>query len=425
MKFFFPDSQDQVDPTFDFTTEERSALRVRQRDDLYIHEVLRKRAIDGLLVSKAIVDGVPGASGKYTLAQRHRLYREGVRRFFRLAAAPGSPLLTMGDCGAFSYVNDDVPPYSPDDVIDFYDDCGFDLGISVDHVIFGYAPAADDDTDHPQRDGWLARQQLTLSLAAEFLARCRIRGACFEPMGVAQGWSPASYAAAVSELQKIGYQRIAIGGMVPLKTHEILACLKEISNVRDRDTQLHLLGITRCSNMAQFASLGATSFDSTSAFRQAFKDDRDNYHTPDRTYIAIRVPQVDGNAKLKKRIQAGQVSQDKAIRLEQACMQALRGYDYGEVKIGQVIDCLEAYGQIFDGRKSYREAYRETLEDAPWKACTCGICGKAGINVVIFRGSERNKRRGFHNIYAFRQRVDRELGTRSAVCPRASSALHP
>ena len=425
MKFFFPDSQDQVDPTFDFTTEERSALRVRQRDDLYIHEVLRERAIDGLLVSKAIVDGVPGASGKYTLAQRHRLYREGVRQFFRLAAAPGLPLLTMGDCGAFSYVNDDVPPYSPDDVIDFYDDCGFDLGISVDHVIFGYAPAADGDTDHPQRDGWLARQQLTLSLAAEFLARCRIRGACFEPMGVAQGWSPASYAAAVSELQKIGYQRIAIGGMVPLKTHEILACLKGISNVRDRDTQLHLLGITRCSNMAQFASLGATSFDSTSAFRQAFKDDRDNYHTPYRTYIAIRVPQVDGNAKLKKRIQAGQVSQDKAIRLEQACMQALRGYDYGEVKIGQVIDCLEAYGQIFDGRKSYREAYRETLEDAPWKACTCGICGKAGINVVIFRGSERNKRRGFHNIYAFRQRVDRELGTRSAVCPRASSALHP
>ena len=80
------------------------------------------------------------------------------------------------------------------------------------------------------------------------------------------------------------------------------------------------------------------------------------------------------------------MAQDKAITLEQACMRALRGYDYGEVKIGQVIDCLEAYEQIFDGRKSYREAYRETLEDAPWKTCTCGICGKAGINVVIFRG---------------------------------------
>ena len=34
---------------------------------------------------------------------------------------------------------------------------------------------------------------------------------------------------------------------------------------------------------------------------------------------------------------------------------------------------------------------------------------KAGINVILFRGSERNKRRGFHNLYVFRQRLDREL----------------
>ena len=55
----------------------------------------------------------------------------------------------MGDCGAFTYINDDVPPYTPDEVIDFYDECGFDLGISIDHVIFGYDPAADNDPDHP------------------------------------------------------------------------------------------------------------------------------------------------------------------------------------------------------------------------------------------------------------------------------------
>ena len=102
-----------------------------------------RRVIDGLLVSKAIVDGRPGAAGKYTLAQRHRLYRAGVRRFFRLDTAPGRGLVTMGDCGAFSYIRDDVPPYTPDEVIDFYEECGFDLGISIDHVIFGYDPAAE------------------------------------------------------------------------------------------------------------------------------------------------------------------------------------------------------------------------------------------------------------------------------------------
>jgi hypothetical protein len=35
--------------------------------------------------------------------------------------------------------------------------------------------------------------------------------------------------------------------------------------------------------------------------------------------------------------------------------------------------------------------------------------------VIIFRGSERNKRRGFHNLHVFRQRLDRELNVRSAV----------
>src|SRR5437016_11490286 len=74
MRFFFPDSQDQVDPGFDFRTERTSEFRVRQRDDRYAHETLKHPAYDGLLVSKPIIDGLGGASGKYTNAQRHRLY---------------------------------------------------------------------------------------------------------------------------------------------------------------------------------------------------------------------------------------------------------------------------------------------------------------------------------------------------------------
>ena len=56
----------------------------------------------------------------------------------------------MGDCGAFSYIDEEIPPVTPDQVIDFYAECGFDLGISVDHVIFGFDPAADTDPHHPQ-----------------------------------------------------------------------------------------------------------------------------------------------------------------------------------------------------------------------------------------------------------------------------------
>ena len=129
MKFFFPDSQDQIHPDFDFNTEEHPALRVRQRDDLYAHEALDGHVIDGLLVSKAIVDGTAGSAGKYTTAQRNRLYRMGVRRFFRLDQTSNSSVQTMGDCGAFSYINEEIPPVTPDQVIDFYAECGFDLGI--------------------------------------------------------------------------------------------------------------------------------------------------------------------------------------------------------------------------------------------------------------------------------------------------------
>lgn len=416
MKFFFPDSQDQIDPGFDFETEEKSEMRVRQRDDLYIHEMLGPKVIDGLLVSKAIVDGRAGAAGKYTLAQRHRLYRVGIRRFFRLEKMP-TEFRTMGDCGAFSYFNEEEPPYSIDEVIDFYDECEFDLGIAPDHIVFGFVP--DDNAPPEKLREWKRRQELTISLAADFRSRCAERQARFIPMAVAHGWSPQSYAESVAALQDAGYDRIALGGMVPLKTHEILSSLKGIAAVRKRQTQLHLLGIMREEAIVEFEDLGVASFDSTSAFRQSFKDDRDNYHTTGRSYTAIRVPQVEGNTKLKKAIEAGWIRQEDAVRLERECLAGLHKYDETGIGQGRLLELLDEYAQLVSSpstdssreknRKSYTEAYGQTLEDAPWKKCNCRICREAGINVIIFRGSERNKRRGFHNIFAFRQRIDLEL----------------
>jgi len=104
VKFVFADSLDLVDPSFDFETEERSPTRIRHRDDRYPHELFSHPPYDGILVSKAIVDGIGGGgAGRYTLAQRQRLFREGVRAFFRIK---DSPLFTVGDCGAFTYVKE-------------------------------------------------------------------------------------------------------------------------------------------------------------------------------------------------------------------------------------------------------------------------------------------------------------------------------
>jgi hypothetical protein len=410
MRFFFPDSQDQVDPGFDFITEERDPYRVRQRDDLYAHEVFDPPPFDGLLVSKAIVDGYSdGSAGKYTAAQRLRLYREHARRFFRLDQAHGL-LKIMGDCGAFSYERDPEPPYSVDEVMGFYDECDFDYGIAVDHVIFNKSPlAAQVHKDDGELARWRERQDLTLTLANDFWKACQDRLVKFTPLGVAQGWHPPSYAESVAKLQQIGYSRIAMGGMVPYKTHEIIACLQAVDDVRDRGTQLHLLGISRCEDIPTFAGLGVTSFDSTSPFRQAFKDERNNYYIPDGAYVALRVPQVEGNVELRKRIAAGEIDQRVAITRERQALRLLREYDAGGASIEQVWQALQDYSRLWD-TKDRGPAYLRTLRDRPWRECPCILCRTLGIDIAIFRGTERNKRRGFHNLYVFRQRLRAQLG---------------
>ncbi|QIY76493.1 tRNA-guanine transglycosylase DpdA [Streptomyces sp. RLB1-33] len=393
MKFYFPDSQDLVSPTYDFINDEYSPYRVRQRDDVYAHQAVTPIPYDGILVSKAVVDGSVKGAGKYSSPQRERFYRLGVKNFFRLPEASA----TIGDCGAFNYIDEERPPYEVDEVMDFYGRCGFDAGISIDHIIFGYIP---EESDTQPEDAWVARQNISLELAEKFITTARTTGARFEPVGAAQGWGPQSYAHSVQQLQKMGYQRIALGGMVPLKSHEILACLRAIDAVRTPETELHLLGINRVDSMEQFARHGVTSFDSTSAFRQAFMDDRNNYHTATDSYTAIRVPQVDGNPALKRLILSGNVGQAEAITAERTSLRALREFDRGETSIEDVLTALQTYEALVLGpkKKSYLDLYERTLSDAPWRACPCALCKKHGIEIVIFRGSERNKRRGFHNL---------------------------
>lgn len=406
MKFFFPDSQDLVDPSFDFIKETRSPTRVRQRDDLYAHEVFGKPPYDGMLVSKAIVDGTAGAAGRYTLGQRRRFVFDGVREFLRLRKWP--KIKIMGDNGAFTYVNEEEPPVSVEEVISFYEECQFDYGFSVDHMILHY----DEDLDIPRTrkevpEDWARRQKITFELGRAFFKECRKQAVGFKPIGVAQGWSPKSYARAVRTMQKIGYDYIALGGMVPLKTEEVIRCLEAIQEIRDKKTRLHLLGVSRVERVKQFESLGIYSFDSTSPLRQAFKDHMDNYYGKNKNYAAIRVPQTDGNQSLRRRIQAGEVNQEHARRLEEKCMNALVQFDKRRGKRKDVVSLLGEYQEVYGSRRDYTEEYDEVLAEKPWKDCPCAICKNLGIHVMIFRGAERNRRRGFHNVFTTYQNLKR------------------
>jgi hypothetical protein len=407
MKFFFPDSHDLVDPSFDFETEERSPTRIRHQHDLYAHEVFSSPPYDGILLSKAIVDGTSQGAGKYTAPQRLRLFRSGIRPFFRLT---GTRIETMGDCGAFAYVREPTPPYTVDEVLDFYDKCGFDHGVSVDHVILGFALDCN-EARLPREDleGYKHRQEITLSMAMEFLKRYRKNRLRFTPMGVAQGWSPRSYAESITALQKMGYTRIGIGGLVPLKTDEILAVLSAVSLTRKSGTALHLFGVTRIDSLAAFQKAGVTSFDSTSPLLHAFKHDSKNYFSVKDEYAAVRIPQVEGNAKLAMRIRAGEIKQERARRLEKSCLSSVYSYARNGRGLKTLLATLQEYNALFDGRKDRTDMYSRTLQETPWNRCKCDVCRSIGINVVLFRGAERNRRRGFHNLYVIHNRLRKRL----------------
>jgi len=407
VKFFFADSQDMVDPTFDFEKETRAEWRVRQRDDVYPHEIFETPPYDGVLVSKAMVDGNGSSGGRYSLAQRQRFWRAGVRTFFRL----DDSLETMGDCGAFSYIREDYPPLTSDEAVSFYDNCNFDYGISVDHIILGYQLEPNNKLQSVNEvpEEWRRRQEITLELANEFAHLCNVRKVRFTPLGVAQGWSPTSYAYAVNQLQSMGYQNIALGGMVPLKTQSILQCLESIATVRRPDTKMHLLGVTRCNHITKFQKYGVISFDSTSPLRQAFKDDKDNYYTMDRTYMAIRVPQTEGNPQLQARIRSGELQQEEVRRLEDNCLRSLNEYDHGQTSLEIALENVLAFERIHSPKQDHSKAYLEVLQDRPWANCPCDVCKKIGIQVILFRGTERNKRRGFHNLAIFYAQLQKEL----------------
>ena len=106
-------------------------------------------------------------------------------------------------------------------------------------MVLGYDERLDREpplTGTDAYDEWVRRYELTLRLAQAFLARCHSKAVPFEPIGVAQGWSPISYRRAVRRLADMGYDYVAIGGLVPLRVeqihHVLTAVCEECPDVR-------------------------------------------------------------------------------------------------------------------------------------------------------------------------------------------------
>jgi len=77
--------------------------------------------------------------------------------------------------------------------------------------------------------------------------------------------------------------------------------------------------------------------------------------------------------------------------------------------VDQALNVLQEYARLYEPERDRTDAYRRTLTDQPWKRCECAVCRSIGIDVVIFRGAERNRRRGFHNLRVLYLKLQREL----------------
>ena len=433
MKFIFADSLDYVDPRYDFEADRSPSDREPYWDDAYPHEFLGYAPYDGVLVSKAIVGGYQGV-GKYTQSQAMRFRRVGAREFlrFREDDYPGS--LMFGDCGAFSYHKLEHPPYSSEEMVDFYGDGQFTHGCSIDHVIFDFIENNDNDSvDSSQLEENRRRFEITSANAEEFLKQSQRLGNSFTPMGVVQGWSPKSMAEAALRLKKMGYTYIAVGGMVPLRAPQIKTAVEAIREAVGSELNLHILGFAKAEEIASFSHLNITSFDTTSPLIRAFKDSSRNYYSlkPEggiEYYSAIRIPQAIENNGLKNLAKQGVYSQEDLLSREARALQTLRAFDRDEANADETLEAVMAYtAPLAIGRdkghtpsevrklEGLRERYQQTLKDRPWQACNCSVCSDAGVEVIIFRASNRNKRRGIHNLQAYRKHLGRIEEARSNV----------
>lgn len=419
MKFIYADAMDFVDPEFDFKNERHGEKRTIQLDDEYPHEFLARAPYDGILVSRGVV-GDAHRQGKYTIPQLMRFRREGARKFLRYTEDKYPGGLLFGDCGAFTYRDEKIPPYTPEDTLEFYADGGFTHGCSVDHIIFdfdeGHGRARE---EMPQAT--LDRYDLTLQLASEFHAASkRLKG--FVPMGVVQGWSAPSMAWAASQLVHMGYTYLAVGGLVPLKVPQIHAALTAIREAIPPRVRLHLLGFGKIENLAEFERYGIASFDTTSPLLRAFKDAVKNYFARDAAgelsyYTAIRVPQARENNKLKAKARRGVLHQETALQLELNALEAIRKHVVGRLSLEKTLDHVLEYWKALNWREDQddasqarsllkqREIYGRTLRDKPWKNCECRVCTEGGVETLLFRNSNRNKRRGMHNLHVFYQHL--------------------
>ena len=393
--YFFPDWDDYVYEPFkaEETGEDRKAENRK-----YVHQVFKDDPpYDGLLLSLAQLLTKKGPLNQIAKKSSFNLWEE--RQI-------STDMFLFGDCGAFSYTADPEPPLSPEYAASLYNQFDFDLGASVDHIPI---PSL---SDEEKRN----RMTLTAANAKEFLAIHLSHNYQFVPVGCIQGITPDDYANFAGEYVEWGYKHIALGGLVRRKDSEILEvvaavreALQKHTRGKDKNIWVHIFGILRPNLQSIFRHLGISSFDSASYLRKAWAGPNKNYLTADgKWYGSIRIPFSTSKAMREVAESDPELANDTIQELEKECLTNLKRFDDKEISDQEVLESVNEYSALFQRKKTYNhlsETHQELLSERPWKKCKCKVCEDAGIDIVVFRGANRNRRRGFHNTWVFYHKI--------------------
>ena len=118
------------------------------------------------------------------------------------------------------------------------------------------SPSTTSSRWRPTTSGRQFRYDLTLANAEAFLMAHRAQGLAFRPIGAVQGWDLHSYREAARQTVAMGYDYIAVGGLVQARTAEVLAVLEAVHEVVPPSVQVHAFGLARLEATADLVRLG-------------------------------------------------------------------------------------------------------------------------------------------------------------------------
>lgn len=399
VSYFLPDWDDLLDPDFDFDKDTFSNSARKNRDDKHCCVLMQpKKMCDGVLVSLAQHITSKGPLRRIKGTEEGSLAPKQLRSQFGL----DTNQWLFGDCGAFSYVNEEYPAIQVEQAVALYELHGFDFGASVDHIPVTEVVRDNQKITLSDSDRQ-ARVEVTKENAQRFIEVVQSRHLAFTPVGAIQALDPQGYVEMARYYCRIGYDHLAIGGLVPLQdaqVEQIVTAVMEEVNSMKRRPWVHLFGVFRPKLQAKFRELKVDSFDSATYFRKAWLRADQNYLSKNgEWYAALRVPMTsDGRTRKKLEANGANIAQLEIEEIQ--VLNLLTRFDRELASVDEVIEALLSYDEHLtrsSDSRSMRDKYRKTLNDRPWQSCDCPFCRAVGIHIVIFRGANRNKRRGAHN----------------------------